>query len=128
MTTRADQIRTRQTEIRTNLDALEALEEPTEDDHLRTDALLQEWDELSTELEPIAEREQKIAQVRRAMAADAANVEAGAALSIPAQGGSGPDLVTRNKRDPFSDLESVRNGITAASEVRGRAKDAIEMY
>jgi HK97 family phage major capsid protein len=127
MTTRADQIRTRQTEIRTNLDALEALEEPTEDDHLRTDALLQEWDELSEELAPIAEREQKIAAVRAAMAADAANVEAGAALSMPRQG-SGPDVIARNKRDPFVDLESVRNGITAAAEVRARALDAVELY
>jgi HK97 family phage major capsid protein len=129
MTTRADQIRTRQAEIRTNLDALEALEEPTDDDHLRTDALLQEWDELNVELEPIAEREQRIAAVRAAMAADAANAEAGAAMSLPRQGGgSGPEVLARNKRDPFADLESVRNGITAASEVRGRAKDAIEMY
>jgi hypothetical protein len=41
----------------TNLDALEAVEETTEDDHLRTDALLQEWDELVVELEPLAARE-----------------------------------------------------------------------
>jgi hypothetical protein len=128
VTTRADQIRTRQSEIRTNLDALEALEEPTDDDHLRTDALLQEWDELSTELAPIAEREQRIAEVRRAMAADAANAEAGANMALPRQGGDGNGPVVRNKRDPFSDLESVRNGITPASEVRSRALDAVEMY
>jgi HK97 family phage major capsid protein len=128
VTTRADQIRTRQSEIRTNLDALEALEEPNDDDHLRTDALLQEWDELSTELAPIAEREQRIAEVRRAMAADAANAEAGANMALPRQGGDGNGPVVRNKRDPFSDLESVRNGITPASEVRSRALDAVEMY
>src|SRR4051812_37327060 len=37
---RAEQIRTRQATIRVDLDALEKLDEPTEDDHIRTDALL----------------------------------------------------------------------------------------
>jgi hypothetical protein len=40
MPPRIDQIRTRQAEIKTGLDALEALEETTEEDQLRTDALL----------------------------------------------------------------------------------------
>jgi HK97 family phage major capsid protein len=127
MATRADQIRTRQAEIKTNLDALEALEEPSEDDHLRSDALLQEWDELVVELEPLAERERKIAAVRAAMAADAGNREEGGAGDVSGRG-SGPDLVTRTKRDPFADMESVRNGVMVASEVRSRAKDAIEQY
>src|SRR4051812_22421324 len=129
---RAQEIRTRQTEIRTNLDALEALEEPSEDDHLRTDALLQEWDELVVELEPLAAREARIAAVRAAMAEES-NREAG---------GAGDDIVGRwqglgqvdsalrgrAKRDPFADMESVRNGVMVASEVRNRAKDAIELY
>jgi HK97 family phage major capsid protein len=124
---RAEQIRTRQAEIRTNLDALEAVEEPSEDDHLRTDALLQEWDELVVELEPLAAREQRIAAVRQAMT-DERNREAGSASNAPAAGGAGPDLVVRNKRDPFTDMESVRNGVTVASEVRARALDVVEMY
>jgi HK97 family phage major capsid protein len=123
---RAEQIRTRQAEIRTNLDALEAVEEPSEDDHLRTDALLQEWDELTTELEPLAAREARIAAVRQAMTEER-NREAGAASSIRS-GDSGPDLIVRNKRDPFADMESVRNGVTIASEVRARALDVVDMY
>jgi hypothetical protein len=55
------------------------------------------------------------------------NREAGAASSIRS-GDSGPELVVRNKRDPFADMESVRNGVTIASEVRARALDVVEMY
>jgi HK97 family phage major capsid protein len=126
MPTRADTIRTRQAEIRTGLDALEALEEPTEEDSLRTDGLLQEWDELVTELAPLAEREQKIAAVRAAMAQES-NREQGSVTTVSG-GGTGPDLIVRQKRDPFEDMESVRNGVTVASEVRSRALDVVEMY
>jgi HK97 family phage major capsid protein len=124
MPTRADTIRTRQAEIRTGLDALEALEEPTEEDSLRTDGLLQEWDELVEELAPLAEREQKIAAVRATMAQES-NREGGADTQIR---NGGPDLIVRQKRDPFEDMESVRNGVTVASEVRARALDVVEMY
>jgi HK97 family phage major capsid protein len=125
MPTRADTIRTRQAEIRTGLDALEALEEPTDEDSLRTDGLLQEWDELVTELEPLAEREQKIAAVRAAMAQEST---ASRRVTRDPGGGAGPDLIVRQKRDPFADMESVRNGVTVASEVRARALDVVEMY
>jgi hypothetical protein len=124
---RAEQIRTRQAEIRTNLDDIEALDEPSEDDHLRADALLQEWDELTVELAPLAAREDRIAAVRQAMA-DERNREQGGTASSIREGGSGPDLVVRNRRDPFADIELVRSGVTVASEVRSRAKDAIEQY
>src|SRR3982751_2316161 len=123
MTTRADQIRTRQAAIRSDLDALEAVDEPTEDDHVRTDALLGEWDELVTELEPLVEREQKIAAVRAAMS-EQSNREP----AVPEQGGSGPDVIVRTKRDPFEDLEMVRQGVVPSSDVRARALSAIEQY
>jgi HK97 family phage major capsid protein len=129
MATRADTIRTRQSVIKTDLEALEALEEPGEEESLRTDALLQEWDELVTELEPLAERERKIAAVRAAMTDDG-NRERGASTDVAGAGGSGsgPDLVTRTKRDPFANLEQARNGVMPDTEVRNRAKDVVEMY
>jgi HK97 family phage major capsid protein len=127
MGTRADTIRTRQAVIKTDLEALEALEEPGEEESLRTDALLQEWDELVTELEPLAERERKIAAVRAAMTDDG-NRERGASTDVAGAGGSGPDLVVRTKRDPFANLEQARNGVMPDTEVRNRAKDVVEMY
>jgi HK97 family phage major capsid protein len=122
VTTRADQIRTRQAAIKADLDALEQVEEPTDEHHVRTDALLQEFDELTEEIGPLVEREQKIAAVRAAMA-DQANREP----AVPAQG-TGPDVIVRTRRDPFEDLDQVRSGIVPASDVRARALTAIEQY
>jgi HK97 family phage major capsid protein len=119
MPARIDEIRTRQATIRVDLDALEALAESTDEDRDRSDALLQEWDELVVELEPLAAREERIAAVRATMAEER-NREAGTQ--------TGPDLHVRTNRDPFADLESVRTGLTNPSEVRNRAKDAIESY
>jgi hypothetical protein len=116
---RADEIRTRQAAIRSDLDTLEQVEEPSDDDHVRTDALLEEWDELATELKPLAEREAKIAAVRAAM-----NDEANRERSVPET----PDVFVRNRVDPFADLESVRQGMIPAPEVRARAVTAIERF
>jgi hypothetical protein len=58
---RAEEIRTRMAAIRSDLDALEAIEDPSDDDHVRLDGLLGEWDDLKVELEPLAERESRVA-------------------------------------------------------------------
>jgi HK97 family phage major capsid protein len=117
MPTRADEIRTRQSAIRVDLDALEALDESTDEDRDRSDALLQEWDELVEELTPLAQREDRIAAVRATMAEER-NRE------TPAN----PELITRTNRDPFENLDSVRTGMTSPTDVRARAVTAIERY
>lgn len=117
MANRAEEIRTRQSVIRADLDTLEQVEEPTEEEHVRTDALLQEWDELAEELAPLAEREERVNKVREA-ARQEANRE------TP----NTPDLVVRTNRDPFEDLESVRTGMASPADVRARAITAIEKY
>lgn len=115
---RAEEIRARQAVIRADLDTLEQVEEPTEDEHTRADDLLQEWDDLTEELAPLAAREDRIAKVREA-ARHEANRE------TPQT----PDLVVRNStKDPFEDLDSVRTGMTNPTEVRARALIAIEKY
>ncbi len=119
MASRATEIRTRQAAIRVDLDALEALDEPAEDDHTRSDALLQEWDELGEELKPLADREGRIAAVRAAMQNDDSGREPGFRA---------PDVVIRNKRDPFADLDSIRSGVVPDGEIRGRALDAVERF
>jgi HK97 family phage major capsid protein len=118
---RAEQIRTRQSAIRADLDTLESLEDPSDEDHVRTDALLQEWDELTTELAPIAEREQRIAAVRMAMAE-----EQNRERSVEPVGD--PNVFVRGKRDPYADLESVRSGMATPSDMRARAVTAIEQF
>src|SRR5215217_2858051 len=122
---RAEQIRTRQAAIRADLDSLEKLEDPSDEDHVRTDALLQEWDEITEELEPLAEREQKILAVRQAMASEA-NRERSTMDPI-----GDPNVIVRNGRngrDPWADLESVRSGVGVPSDVRARAVSAIEHF
>jgi len=116
---RADEIRTRMAAVRSDIDGLEQIEDATEEDHVRLDALLGEWDDLNTELEPLEEREQRVAQVRARAEQENNRVE-------PITGT--PELVTRTNRDPFEDLESVRTGMTSPSDVRARAVTAIERY
>jgi HK97 family phage major capsid protein len=119
---RAEQIRTRQAAIRVDLDSLEELEDPSEEDHTRADALLEEFDELKVELAPLEEREQRIAAVRAAIAEESNRERA------TPERGSGPDVFTRTHRDPFYDLESVRSGMAQPSDVRSRAVSAIEQF
>jgi HK97 family phage major capsid protein len=118
---RAEEIRTRQAAIRSDLDSLEQVEDPSDEDHVRTDALLQEWDELTTELTPLAEREQRISAVRMAMAE-----EANRERSVEPVGD--PNVFIRGRRDPFADLESVRSGLASPSDIRARACSAIEQF
>jgi HK97 family phage major capsid protein len=114
---RAEEIRTRQAVIRADLDTLEQVEAPTEEEHVRTDALLQEWDELAEELAPLAEREERVNKVREAARSEA-NRE------VPKT----PDLIVRTNKDPFEDLESVRTGLANPNDIRARAVSAIEKY
>jgi HK97 family phage major capsid protein len=130
MLTRLDEIRTRQSAIQTSLTDLEAGED-TEDNRTRSDALLEEWDELKTELVPLAERAAKIAAVRAAMA-DEANLEDGSdgeQTNIQRMSGTtGPDFHQRAKIDPFKGLEDVKSGLTSPEQVRSRAMQAVDDY
>jgi len=56
------------------------------------------------------------------MAQDPANLEP------PDPGGSrwGAELVTRTQRDPYADLEAVRDRLVTRADLRARALDAIE--
>ena len=114
---RAEEIRARQAVIRSDLDVLEEVEEPTDEERTRADDLLGEWDDLVVELAPLAEREGRIAKVREA-ARQEANRE------VPQT----PDLLVRTKRDPFEDLDSVRQHMVPVSEVRARAAAAVEQF
>jgi HK97 family phage major capsid protein len=117
---RIEDIRTRMGVIKSDLDSLEQVEEETDEHRERADALLGEWDDLNTELEPLAEREARVAAVREAARAES-NRESGSINGTP-------DLVVKADRDPFEDLHSVRTGITSPADVRARALSAIEKY
>src|SRR5215213_11358363 len=53
MPSRIEQLQSRRLAIRSDLDALEALEDPSEEDALRSEALTQEWDSVDEEFQPL---------------------------------------------------------------------------
>lgn len=114
MATRLTEIRQRQEQVRSDLAALEHIDNPSEDDHVRADALLQEFDELQTESEPLQERADRIAAVRSA-AANSSNTER-----------TTPDVVVRSNADPFADTMAIRSGHLSDSDYRARALTAVE--
>jgi HK97 family phage major capsid protein len=123
---RADDIRARQAVIKSDLDTLTQAEEPADEAEretlrARADNLLDEHEDLDAELEPLAEREARVAKVREAARSES-NRESGSRIN------GTPELIVQTDRDPFEDLESVRTGITPPGDVRARALTAIENY
>jgi len=116
---KADDLRTRMAEVRSGIDTLEQIEDPSEDDHIRLDGLLADWDTLKEELEPLEERERRVAAVRTAYQQS---------HEEPTETPSGPEIHVRHKRDPFDDLDSVRTHMVQPNEVRARAAAAIEQF
>src|SRR5215207_8164713 len=120
MPTRADEIRARHQVIRSDLDALEAklkegpAVEEQEEIGLRSEVLMEEFEKLQEELAPLADREQRLARVRSAMAQETQRED-------PPEERRGPDVIVRTKRDPFADMDNIRMGITPPGEVRARA-------
>lgn len=118
--TRLEEVVTRMAAVQTELLEIEALEAPTEEDGTRGTALIEEFDTLEAEREPLQTRFDKLAKVRSA-ALDPKLVE-------PAV----PDVLVRTKRDPFDSLRAVvGNGHVSRLEtddLRGRALDAIEYH
>lgn len=134
MPARIEEIRTRMDGITADLTALQAVAEPTDDDHTRTDALLSEWDDLEAELRPLAEREERVARVRAAneAAASRETTDAPQVTRSAAPGASttytAPTVHSRTRRDPYADMESVRSHILPVREAQNRALDVIEAY
>jgi hypothetical protein len=119
-----------QARIKNELQRMEDSDETTEeaDGDLR-DTLLQRWEELDEKTKPLIERMEKIRSITR-VASDDANLErpdgAGGPAGNAYRGGS-PDLVIRNNRDPYDNLDAVRSHLVRRSELRARALDAVEL-
>lgn len=117
---RADVIRARMAEIRTGLDEVEKIDEPTDEDATRSDDLLAEWDELAEELKPLEERETRLKAVAERSLPLGANREAGSHF--------GGELVQRTASDPYRnlDLGALRSGAIPVADVRARALSVLE--
>jgi HK97 family phage major capsid protein len=125
-----------QARIKTELRRMEDDDSVTEenDGDLR-DTLIQRWQELDEKTKPLIARMQTIRGITRA-ADDEANLErpdgdAADPGDSARAGGSwrdGPaDLGSRGRfRNPYEDIDAVRNHMVRTPELRGRAFDAIE--
>ena len=100
--------------LRSEIADLDALTDPTEEQTVRFEAALAEWDTKKAEHDRLVARAERIDEVRRA-ALNPANV-------IPAF--EAPSVVV--KRSPFDDLDTVSRGHLPDAEVRARALTAIE--
>jgi HK97 family phage major capsid protein len=118
--------------IKGELQRMETSEDTTEEnDGSYRDTLIERWQELDAETKPIIERMERIRAITRT-AADPANTEgpdggSHAGNGNGAYGGGSPDLVIRNNRSPYENLDAVRNRVVLRSELRGRGLDAIEL-
>ena len=113
--------------IKSELQRMETSEETTEEnDGSYRDTLIERWQELDTETKPIIERMERIRSITRT-ADDPANLETPATGSAGYLGGSGPDLLVRNQRSPYEDLDAVRSNVVRRGDLRGRGLDAIEL-
>src|SRR4030095_16302201 len=103
-----EEIGARRCSLRSDIDSLEQIEDPTEDDHVRLDGLLSRWDDLTVELRPLEEREQRGGAVRWQPRQPANNEP----TEVDA-----PEVITRTRRDPFEDLDAVRTGVAPAADI-----------
>jgi HK97 family phage major capsid protein len=114
-----------QARVKNELQRMEDDDTVTEEDSgdMR-DTLVERWEALDKKAKPLIERMEKVRGITRA-AADPANLEG------PDGGGTyrggNPDLVIRNNRDPYEDLNAVRSRIVTRADLRSRALDAIEL-
>ena len=89
------------------------------------DTLLSRWEELDLKSKPLIERMEKIKAITRA-ATDETNLEPPYGAKTGGLGRSGPELVIRNRHDPFDAMDKVSDNLMHRSELRERALDAVE--
>ena len=103
--------------LRSEIDELDKLTEPTEEQTARFAAALDEWDTIKAEHDGLVARAAKVEAVRSAAIASPVNLERG---SITPPAGSA-------RTNPFDfDEEQMRAGMIPMGEIRSRALDAVE--
>jgi hypothetical protein len=117
------------TRIKSELQRMESDDTVTEekDGDLR-DTLLSRWEELDLKSQPLIERMERIRNITQ-QAEDPANLEPPYGASKDSggiTGGRGPELVVRNRHDPWDAMDKVSDNMISRGELRDRALDAIE--
>lgn len=99
--------------LRSEIVELEAVEDPTEDQAARMEAVLPEWDEVKAEHDKLVARSEKVEAVRSA------------SISEGNRERTAPEVKVRTS-NPFENIDAVRAGYVSDSDVRARALTAIE--
>lgn len=100
--------------LRTEINELEAVEEPTEEQSARMESILPEWDEVKAEHDKLVQRAEKVEAVRSA-SIQPGNREAGFGA---------PSVIKRS--DPFDDLSDLQWRSDKDPALRDRALSAFE--
>jgi HK97 family phage major capsid protein len=115
-----DQLRSRAATIEADIGALQQKIEESdgpgdEQDHERLDALLDDHDAVLEELKPIEAREARVESLRTT-ASRSSNLDT-------------PEVIIKpERRDPFADLDAVRQHQLPVNELRSRASYAVEAF
>lgn len=104
-------------EIKTSLRTLAQTQNPTDEDTVLQDSLIQEHDVLEAEAEPLRKRMADLKRIDTAAKDDDNREEPRS---------TGPTLIVRSNRDPLEDIERVRTNLVAPNEMRSRALQLIE--
>jgi HK97 family phage major capsid protein len=110
---------TRLRTIQAELARIDGIDDPTDEDAAFQGTLIQEYDKLNEDASPLRKRMADIRRITQA-AQDPENREAG----VPRQ--QAPEVHVRSNRDPFEDLDRVRQRLVSTTDLRTRAEVAIE--
>jgi HK97 family phage major capsid protein len=103
--------------LRSEIDELDALEDPTEEQTARFGEAIEEFK---------AKKADYDAEVARAAEVDAIRSIAMEPTSKRESGFGVPEVITRTKRDPFENLDGIRSGLVSREDIVARALNAIE--
>ena len=113
-------LRTIQAELR----AINDIQEPTPEDVAFQGSLIEEFDQVDAQAEPLRKRMKDLARIQ-ARSEDPDNREEPNGNRSRTPRGM-PDVVVRNHQDPLADIHRVRQNLVTPGEMRSRAADLIE--
>ncbi len=117
MRDRINELQARLDALRSEIDELDNLDAPTDEQTARFAAALDEFEAVKAERDGEQARQERLASVRATAALPTSKREAGFAA---------PDVIVSNKRSPFENLDGIRAGLVNADDLVARALTAIE--
>lgn len=115
MRNRIQELQARLDALRSEIDELDALESPTDEQTARFGVALDEFESVKAERDGEQARQERL---------DAVRAVAALPTTVRESGFSAPEVIV--KRSPFDNLDNIRSGFVSNSEIQSRALTAIE--